>query len=169
MIASEGEERFSGALAGIFVPPTHPLLAFVLSAMVGHLFGYEAALAIDAQALPLREARAAIEAAVADDASADAEAVLTGLAASLQPLAARFFDGLRSGEYDGHLEASSAVRLASTLRYGLGVAPLETYQLEYGKVGTPSVVIEDLTDALTRAIEELTRPVDAIKHQAKTV
>ncbi|MCB1249717.1 MAG: SIS domain-containing protein [Acidimicrobiales bacterium] len=169
VIASEGEERFSGALAGIFVPPTHPLLAFVLSAMVGHLFGYEAALAIDAQALPLREARAAIEAAVADDASADAEAVLTGLAASLQPLAARFFDGLRSGEYDGHLEASSAVRLASTLRYGLGVAPLETYQLEYGKVGTPSVVIEDLTDALTRAIEELTRPVDAIKHQAKTV
>ena len=36
---------------------THPPLAFVLSAMVGHLFGYEAALAIDAQARPLREAR----------------------------------------------------------------------------------------------------------------
>jgi uncharacterized protein YfaA (DUF2138 family) len=31
------------------------------------------------------------------------------------------------------------------------------------------VVIDDLTAALTRAIEELTRPVDAIKHQAKTV
>ena len=29
--------------------------------------------------------------------------------------------------------------------------------------------IDDLTAALTRAIEELTRPVDAIKHQAKTV
>ena len=34
----------------------------MLSAMVGHLFGYEAALSIDAQARPLREARAAIEA-----------------------------------------------------------------------------------------------------------
>ena len=31
------------------------------------------------------------------------------------------------------------------------------------------MVLEDLTAALTRAIEELTRPVDAIKHQAKTV
>jgi glucosamine--fructose-6-phosphate aminotransferase (isomerizing) len=31
------------------------------------------------------------------------------------------------------------------------------------------VVIQDLTDALTRTIEELTRPIDAIKHQAKTV
>ena len=30
-------------------------------------------------------------------------------------------------------------------------------------------MVEDLTAALTRAIEELTRPVDAIKHQAKTV
>ena len=30
-------------------------------------------------------------------------------------------------------------------------------------------VVDDLTAALTRAIEELTRPVDAIKHQAKTV
>ena len=43
------------------------------------------------------------------------------------------------------------------------------YQLEYGKVGTPAVVVDDLTAALTQAIDELTRPVDAIKHQAKTV
>jgi len=55
------------------------------------------------------------------------------------------------------------------LRYGIGVAPLDAYQVDFGKVGTPSVVVEDLTTALTKAIEELTRPVDAIKHQAKTV
>ncbi len=61
VIASEGEERFSAALHVISVPVVDPRLAFVLSAMVGHLFGYEAALAIDAQALPLREARAAID------------------------------------------------------------------------------------------------------------
>jgi glucosamine--fructose-6-phosphate aminotransferase (isomerizing) len=51
----------------------------------------------------------------------------------------------------------------------LGVVPLDAYSLDEGKVGTPAVVIDDLTSALTRAIEELTRPVDAIKHQAKTV
>ena len=49
------------------------------------------------------------------------------------------------------------------------MVPLDAYQLEQGKVGTPAVVIDDLTAALTQAIEELTRPVDAIKHQAKTV
>ncbi len=36
-------------------------------------------------------------------------------------------------------------------------------------VGTPEVLVDDLGAALTRAIEELTRPIDAIKHQAKTI
>jgi glucosamine--fructose-6-phosphate aminotransferase (isomerizing) len=171
VIASEGEERFGAALAAVLVPPTHPSLAFVLSAMAGHLFGYEAALAIDAQARPLREARAAIEAAIstAPGAVVDAEEVQAHLAPMLGPIATRFFDGLRAGEFDGHLEAGTAVRLTSLLRYALGVTDLDAYQIEFGRVGTPSVVIEDLTAALTRAIDELTRPVDAIKHQAKTV
>jgi glucosamine--fructose-6-phosphate aminotransferase (isomerizing) len=59
--------------------------------------------------------------------------------------------------------------VASLLRYATGVVPLDSYAIEHGKVGTPSTVIEDLTAALTKAIEELTRPIDAIKHQAKTV
>ena len=49
------------------------------------------------------------------------------------------------------------------------ISPLDAYELEHGKVGTPSTVVQDLTAALTRGIEELTRPIDAIKHQAKTV
>ena len=169
VIASEGQERFSAALQVIVVPATHPSLAFVLSAMAGHLFGYEAALAIDAQARPLREARAAIEAAISAGSGRAGDDLLAELVPALELPASRFFDGLRSFDYDGHLEASTAVRLAALFRYALGVLPLEAYQVEHGKVGTPSVVIEDLTLALTRAIEELTRPVDAIKHQAKTV
>src|SRR5207237_2125314 len=91
------------------------------------------------------------------------------LAHELEPAATAFFDGLRAGGYDGHLEASTAVRVASLLRYATGIIPLDVYQVEHGKVGTPSTVVEDLTAALTQGIEELTRPVDAIKHQAKTV
>jgi glucosamine--fructose-6-phosphate aminotransferase (isomerizing) len=47
----------------IAVPACHPQLAFVLAAMAGHIFGYEAALSIDAQARPLREARSLLESA----------------------------------------------------------------------------------------------------------
>jgi glucosamine--fructose-6-phosphate aminotransferase (isomerizing) len=168
VVASAGEARFSAALHVISVPAVDRRLAFVLSAMVGHLFGYEAALAIDAQARPLREARSAIDAAVADGVRGG-EALLAELRPTLERLGGRYFDGLRAGEYDGHLEASSAVRLASLWRYALGTSPLEAYQLEHGKVGTPGVVLEDLVAALSAAIDELTRPVDAIKHQAKTV
>ena len=169
VIASEGQHRFNGiALETIEVPVVHPALAFVLSAMVGHLFGYEAALAIDASARPLREARAAIE-AVVTSAGADADAAFRRLRSQLEPVSSTFFDGLRAGGYDGSLEAGTAVRVASLLRYATGIVPLDAYQVEYGKVGTPSVVVEDLTAALTEGIEQLTRPVDAIKHQAKTV
>jgi glucosamine--fructose-6-phosphate aminotransferase (isomerizing) len=150
------------------VPVTHPRLAFVLSAMAGHLFGYEAALAIDAQARPLREARGAIEDGL-EALPSDGEALLRSLRPALATPAGRFFDGLRAGAYDGNLEASTATRLASLLRYALGTVPFDAYQAEHGKVGTPAVVVDDLTAALTRAIEELTRPIDAIKHQAKTV
>jgi glutamine---fructose-6-phosphate transaminase (isomerizing) len=166
VIATEGDARFSGAVEMITVPAVHPALGFVLSTVAGHLFGYEAALAIDASARPLREARAAIEAAVSGGAG---DAVLERLAARVKAPASGFFDGLRTGTYDGHLDASSAVRIASVLRYATGAAPLDAYQLELGKVGTPSTVVEDLNAALTQGIDELTRPVDAIKHQAKTV
>ena len=43
------------------------------------------------------------------------------------------------------------------------------YQREYGQVGTPGLVLDRLAESLVQAIEQLTRPIDAIKHQAKTV
>ncbi len=168
VIATEGEERFRAAPAVITVPRVEPELAFVLAAMVGHLFGYEAALAIDALARPLREAREVIELAVGTGAPEHDE-LLDGLRESLIPLAQRFSDGLRSGAYDGNLEASTAVALVGRLRDIASEAPLESYQRESGRLATPAGLVDDLTTSLSRAIEELTRPVDAIKHQAKTV
>jgi glucosamine--fructose-6-phosphate aminotransferase (isomerizing) len=99
----------------------------------------------------------------------DSDLLLEELRPALAPSLRSFFEGLRGGAYNGHLEAATAVRVASLLRYAAGVLPIEGYELEYGKVGTPSALVEDLLEALTAAIDELTRPVDAIKHQAKTV
>ena len=167
VFATEGEgfDRFSSALATIPLPVVHPRLGFVLSALAGHLFGYEAALAIDAQALPLREARAVVETAV----DGPVATLLDRLGPVIAPPAARFLDGVRSGAYDGHLPASTTLRIGALLRYATGLLPLEAYDLDFGVLGTPAVVVTDLTEALTHGIDELTRPIDAIKHQAKTV
>ena len=168
VVADEDQSRFSAALAVLPVPAVDPRLGFILSTMVGHLFGYEAALAIDAQAMPMREARSAIEQAAAHP-DMNGEQALVHVEPVLERTAAAFFDELRTGEFNGHLEASTAAKIASLLRFALGSTPLEAYQIEYGKVGTPAVVLDDLAAALTLGIEELTRPIDAIKHQAKTV
>ena len=174
LVVTDAPLRYPEALDVIEVPVVHPRLAFVLSTMVGHLFGYEAALAIDAQARPLREAHAAIEQAAAGELDASlggqaGDALVDAVRERILPCAGRFNDELRSGRLNGHLEAATAVRLASLFRYALGDVPLESYQREFGRVGTPALVLDDLASALTVAIEELTRPVDAIKHQAKTV
>ena len=166
VVANDGETRYQAA-ATINVPPVDPALGFVLSAMVGHLFGYEAALAIDASAHPLREARETIEHLVGEHLSGDE--VVARLRTELRQPVDRFQDGLRSSLYDGHLEASTAARLYGLMRDVLSERPIEQYQQQSGKVGTPAALIDDLVGALTRAIEELTRPVDTIKHQAKTV
>jgi len=169
VIATRGRvSAYQAALAVIEVPEVHPQLAFVCSAMAGHLFGYEAALAIDAQARGLREIRAAVEGVVAES-DGPPEHLLVRLAPRMAAGARAFLAGVRDGAYNGALEAGTAVQLASVLRYATRALPLELYELDHGRVGTPGVVVEDLAAALTRAIDELTRPVDAIRHQAKTV
>jgi glucosamine--fructose-6-phosphate aminotransferase (isomerizing) len=167
VVASDGEARFASAAAVIPVPEIDRSLGFVLSSMAGHLFGYEAARAIDDLARGLRETRDVVEQAIG--AGFDGDTVLRQLRTALAPAVERFRDTMRSGAYDGHLEASTAVQLASMLRVVSGDSPVETHQAESGKVGSPATVVDDLTSALNRAIDELTRPIDAIKHQAKTV
>ena len=167
VVADEDQSAVLGALAVLPVPAVDPRLGFILSTMAGHLFGYEAALAIDAQARPMREARSAIE-----QAAAHPQMVVKRRSCRSSPRSNE--QRLRSSTCSAPV-SSTAIwsvdgeqgRIASAV--ALGSSPLEAYQIEYGKVGTPAVVLNDLAAALTLGIEELTRPIDAIKHQAKTV
>ena len=167
VIATEGSASFDAASAVVHVPVVDPTLGFVLSAMVGHLFGYDAALAIDALARPLRRVREVVEHVV--ERGGNGEDALANVARRIGVAAQEFHAALHTGQYDGNLEASTAVRVVSLLRIVSSPEPLQAYQRETGKVASPGVLLDDLITALTRAVDELTRPVDAIKHQAKTV
>ena len=167
VIATAGESRFDAADGIIEVPACHPALAYILSTMGGHLFGYRAALAIDELARPLRLMRGAVEETFKDDAPKDD--VLAALLPHLQPHWITFRKDLLLGRYDGTLEARTAARLTSLCNYALKLTPLDSFAVEFGEPGAPGAVIDRLTEELTKAIDELTRPVDAIKHQAKTV
>ena len=162
----------------IELPVAAPELAFVSSAMAGHLFAYEAALAVDSLADPLRSTRALLEQAIAEietdklEPEATTEAVEQHWRELQEPVRAygkQFAEGLAQGDYDGHLSAGAAAKLSSLYKYSGGVTPMKSYQQEFGAVGTPSTVWQDFLEALNEVIDTLARPVDAIRHQAKTV
>jgi glucosamine--fructose-6-phosphate aminotransferase (isomerizing) len=200
VIASEGSPYFGGAADVISVPAVHPDLDFVLAAVAGHVFGYEVALAVDAQARMLRVARDAVTAAWSvgqsevqpagghagdglagnghpvDDQPVETHSVehspldaAVELRRRLRAPAEAALREMSSGAFDGHLEASTGIRVASLLRYALAERGLEQYAVETGRPEVLSGLVEDLLSALSRGIDELTRPIDAIKHQAKTV
>ncbi len=115
VIATEGEHRFSAALEVIAVPETHPQLAFVLSTVVGHLFGYEAALAIDESARSMRESRATIERYV----GATDDDWFGRFSREVQAPAQRFFETLRIGyvQRSSRSVDSGKARLDVSLRH----------------------------------------------------
>ncbi len=170
--------QFAGEPDVVTVPQVHRALDFVLAAVAGHLFSYEAARVIDSLADPLREMRVAVEAAVGRYMAPENAAtvptsstgdLLAGVAEDITAPANRLLSALQAGSYDGHLRVGTALRLTSVLPFVQGVTGLELYQQTLGKVGTPGTVLEDLERVLNTAIDELTRPVDTIKHQAKSV
>ncbi len=154
VVASEGA-AFPSAAATIEVPEVPPELSFVLAAVVGHLFGYHAALAIDDLAKPLRAIREAVEQPAGDGLAVRRVADLRRIAGAEMD-AVR--SGLAAGRYDGSLHVGRAVRLAVALE---GVREPDGGGDEPG--------LEQLRGALDQAIDDLTRHVDTIKHQAKTV
>jgi len=167
VIATEGTTGWEAAAAVIEVPAVDSTVAFVLSAMAGHLFGYEAALAIDALARPLRRLREDVEKVVAR--GGEDESALARISRDTSPHADDFLGALAEGAYDGTLEASTAVAIVSLLRTVGAPDPLTVHRRVTGRSAAPGTIIDELVSALTRGIDELTRPVDAIKHQAKTV
>ena len=159
VIASEGA-GFGAAPTVIEVPAAAPELSYVLATVVGHLFGYHAALAIDDLARPLRTIRAAIGAVAVSGTSPGPVARLRELVAAEMETVR---EGLADGSYDGNLHTGRAVRLAVALDR-LGGDGID----DGGESGT-AALLQDLRGALDPAIDDLTRHVDTIKHQAKTV
>ncbi|HEX2178244.1 MAG TPA: SIS domain-containing protein, partial [Actinomycetota bacterium] len=166
VIATRGQQAFD-SVDTIPVPEVHPRVGFVLSAMAGHLFGYEAALAIDGQALPLREIRSAVQELAS--AGLTAESVLFHLGPRIRVPVRRFLDAVVNGDCDGVMNLGPAMRLGVLLRCAAGELPFEAYELERGAGAGPKAFLDELVSVLTEAIDDLTRSVDAVKHQAKTV
>jgi glucosamine--fructose-6-phosphate aminotransferase (isomerizing) len=169
VIAEEGQSGFEPYAAGmVVVPRSRGALGFLPAVMAGHLFGYHAAAAMDAVADRLRRLRARVvnlgeEMGRGEESAA---AALEALSSTEAPALVELAELLESGALDGGLEVHTAVRLAKVLELSLGRISVDGFAWQRCSANG---VLETVVRTLSDAVVELSRPIDAIKHQAKTV
>ncbi len=172
VIADEGDKRFAAYAEDVFyVPAVQPHLAPILNTLVGHLWGYYAALSINHGSRFLHQFRDEIQAAVdryADDGMDVYEVVLEK---HFREKIAHFYTQFRQRQSNGRLPTTirHSVDLLLLLKYLAGRLPVSDFEIDFGKKGTALNMLNSLFEFLGRSINGMSRPVDAIKHQAKTV
>ncbi|MFC1857175.1 SIS domain-containing protein [Thermodesulfobacteriota bacterium] len=174
VIANEGEHRFDSYAADVFyVPPVAEHLAPILNTLVGHIWGYYAALAINEGSRFLYRFREDIQKTIDDYAAQGLDVYEVVLEKSFREKIAEFYKEFRTKKVSKRLPTILGMEIASDLilllKYLSGRLPVTDFDLDFGQKGTARNMLNFLFDRLNEAINRLARPVDAIKHQAKTV
>ncbi len=172
VIADEGDDRFAPYADDVFsVPPVSPHLAPILNTLAGHIWGYYAALAINEGSRFLHEFRRDIQATIAGHTDQGLDIYEILLEKTFREKIALFYNTFRSKRSE--IQWPTAIALASDLtlllKYLSGRLPVSDFELDFGIKGTAKNMLETLFAFLGESINQMARPVDAIKHQAKTV
>jgi len=153
VFCAEDETRFDEvAEATIKVPRVGGGLDFVLETVAGHWWGVMAAKAIDAHAEPFRLARVLIGKMIEGSTDWDRTKLLVALNKCNERIAA--------GATDSALPARVASALANYMLWLVN---------QSSDICVTEARLADILTVLNKAIEEMTRPIDTIRHQAKTV
>ena len=167
VICTEGFNAFEPYAAGVlYVPKASEAASVLLNTLVGHLWGYYSASAIDEGAENLRQARALAVHYLDNEVD---KPISTSLVRLGRDYGRRIVDQLMSGRLNSSLSVECSSKLLNLFRYFNSGASLRQFANDFNTRATPAGFAEVLINTLTQAISELSRPIDAIKHQAKTV
>jgi glucosamine--fructose-6-phosphate aminotransferase (isomerizing) len=174
VIASEGEERFRPyADSLIFVPEIDERFSPVLTTMAGHLWGYYAARAINDESRFLSDFRMDISTYVSKTLDKGLDIYQAILEKTFQENISRFFSSFKERLSEGRYTTAMGLNVASDLtlllKYLSGRLPTSDFELDFGISGTAPNMYEAFLSSIGKAINDMARPIDAIKHQAKTV
>ncbi len=172
VIADEGEKRFDPYAENVIHVPSAPShLAPILNTLAGHLWGYYAALAINEGSRFLHLFREDIHQAIAQYARDGLDVYEVVLEKAFREKVAQFYVDFRQKQTGSRLPSilSHATDLFLLLKYLSGRLPVTDFELDFGRKGTARNMLDCLFEFLGRSINGMSRPVDAIKHQAKTV
>ncbi|UCH24155.1 MAG: SIS domain-containing protein [Deltaproteobacteria bacterium] len=174
VIANEGDGRFDPYAEDVFyVPVVQEHLAPILNTLVGHIWGYYAALAINQGSQFLYGFQEDIQKTVDRHIGKDLDVYEVVLEKSFREKIARFYNEFRAKKAQNRFPAIMGLEAASDLtlllKYLSGKLPVSDFELDFGLRGTPLNMLNRLFKCLAESINSMARPVDAIKHQAKTV
>lgn len=173
IIADEGDSRFDQvADAVIGIPAALDPLPVILNTMAGHLWGYYAALAIDKEAQIFREFRSRLSNELTPRMLSRLSILDMIADAALHRIINQFyslFNTHRQNDAFTELSSRTIVDLLLLLKYTAGRLPLRDFYQDFKNEKDLFSPFELLDVTLGKAIDELARPIDAIRHQAKTV
>ena len=174
VITSEGQRGFEPYAEDIFyVPPVSEHLAPILNTLVGHIWGYYAALAINEGSRFLYTFQTDLQKTINDFTNDGLDIYEVLLEKSFKERIVSFYsefrrkNSLKSFPVSMGLEAATDLTLL--LKYLAGRLPVSDFEIDFGIKGTPLNILNRLFSRIGECINAMARPVDAIKHQAKTV
>ncbi len=174
VICDEGEDRFDPYAEDVFqVPAVAEHLAPILNTLVGHLWGYHAALAIHEGSRFLYRFHEDLQQTIRDAAAGGVDIFELVLDRHFREKIAAFYSAFRQRrarrQFPATVGFDATSDLTLLLKYLAGRLEISDFELDFGLKGTAANMLQTLSGRLAEAIGFLARPVDAIKHQAKTV
>jgi glucosamine--fructose-6-phosphate aminotransferase (isomerizing) len=174
VIADEHEDRFDPYSNDIIhVPSVSEHFAPILNTLVGHLWGYYAALTINEGSRFLFNFRQDLQNTIDGHFKDGLDIHEIALEKKFREKIILFYYEFRKRQEENRLSATIGIKASTNLilllKYLAGRLPLSDFELDFGIKGTATNMFNQLFESLSDAINYLARPVDAIKHQAKTV
>ncbi|MGA2330533.1 MAG: SIS domain-containing protein [Syntrophales bacterium] len=173
VFADEGEARFDGvADAVVEVPRAAMPLPVILNTLAGHLWGYYAACSINEDAIFLREFRSHLDLIMAEHEKKNYSIYERLADRNYRKLVRDFSIEFNQRRTDGAFSFTNVNTISDIvllLKYAAGKLPLEDYWSDFKSEEGLSSPVEMLDISLGHSVDELSRPIDAIRHQAKTV
>jgi glutamine---fructose-6-phosphate transaminase (isomerizing) len=173
VFAEEEDNRFDKIADAVIPIPVAPMpLPVILNTMAGHLWGYYAACGINEEAIIFKEFRSNLNLAMAQQVKKNYSLYERIADVNLRRIINKFYQSFNHYRNEGAftlLGVKTISDLIILLKYAAGKLPLEDFRHEFNVDEGFVSPLNYLDVILGRAIDELTRPIDAIRHQAKTV
>ncbi len=174
VITDKDENRFDIYAENVFkIPKTLEHFAPVLNTLVGHIWGYYAALAINESSRFMYAGRHKIKELLDEYLNMGNDIYEVLLEKKFRESVALFYSEFSKKRRENLFPAAMGLDNVSNItllsKYLTGRLPVSDFETDFNVKGTPVNMINTFFENLSNAVNTTSRPIDAIKHQAKTV